>query len=45
MELIEKLGDVAGLGAETGAGALNDGGIQAEALGDVDAGGSSGNPT
>ena len=43
MELIEELSDVAGLGTETGAGACDDGGIQAEALRDVDAGGGAGN--
>ena len=37
MELVEKLSDITGLRAETRAGALDDGGIEPEALGDVDA--------
>ncbi len=43
VKLVEKLAYVAGLRAETRAGALDDRGIQAEALRDVDARGRAGN--
>ena len=42
MKFVEEVSDVAGLGAEAGASALNDGGIQSETLRDVDAGRGSG---
>src|SRR5579859_1453998 len=42
VKFVEEVSDVASLGAEAGASTLNDGGIQAEALGNVDASGGSG---
>ncbi len=43
VETVEEAGDVLGLGVQTLAGGGDDGGIEADALGDVDAGGGSGN--